>query len=332
MLILVLLSLLGSASAQRFIFSSDRIRQEVASPLSEAQNDLYLFDAGSEIRLTSTPDLAEYDPSPSSDSQLVAYASTDFIAGVTDYEASWTWRYHVIDLNGRELASWDLPGAENTFRPAGGFDIFWLPDRSGFLAQGYDADGAWEIHRYFLDQTDSIPLTKGFGIVPSADGRFVVTMRAGESYLVEIETGLETSLGEGYPLGWAPDGGAVFLERNFALLLVPPTSPERTKLIGDTGPYLALAWNPTRSAYAYTTVHEDGSSAVYFHDRRNTFLGSYGVEGLADSFDWLDDERLVLEWLPSSEEHLIAVIDRSGNIAVLVDSAGSDQTPRMLRP
>jgi hypothetical protein len=332
LLTLLLLSLLGSGSAQRFVFSSDRIRQEMTSPLSEAQNDLYLFDAGSEIRLTSTPDQAEYDPSPSPDGQLIAYASTNFIAGATDFEASWAWRYQVIDLAGRELASWDLPGGENTFRPAGGFDIVWQAGSRSFLAQGYDSAGAWEILHFSLGEAGSVPLAKGFGIVQSNDGRFLVTMRDGAVYVIEIATGLESALGEGYPLGWTPDSSAVFLERNFALLLVPPASPDRHKVVGDSGPYLALDWSPGRSAYAYTIVHEDGTSAVFFHDQRNTFQGSFGVEGSVDSFDWLDDERLVFELAPSPEERLIGVIDRSGNVVVLVDSAGEDQTPRTLRP
>jgi len=289
----------GLVAAQRFVFTSDRF-----SPLTVSQYDLFLYDDGSELRLTHTPDLAEYDPSPSADGNFIAYAATTFIASVTSYDDSWQWSYHVIDDRGQEVANWKLTGLDNDFRPAGGFDITWLGDNRSFLAQTLDEEGNWEVRRYLIDAQDPELLAKGFGIELNPDGLRFATARGGTTFLIDILSGQETPLLECTPLAWTPDGRDLYLAQDKSLLRVPLADPEAKQLVSDSGPYLDFHWSPDHRQYAYTTS-QDGTSAVFFHDADDTFLVSFELDGFAEDFDWLDDETLLLELARDTDEHLI---------------------------
>ncbi len=318
------LVVLTGAMAQRLVFVSDR-----ADALSLRQGELFLFDDGSELRLTSTPELAEFDPSPSPDGGLIAHAATSFLSGVSTFDDSWSWQYRVVDLSGRLREAWPLPGGDDSFRPAGGFAIAWLPDGRSFLAQGLDAAGNWEVHRFVLGARRTVRLAQGFGIVPSPDGSRFATSRNGIIYLVEVATGNEQVFAGGTPLGWTSDGLELLFEQNLALLRAPASDPEAVRFVGDSGPYLELRYRRDGGRYAYTTVHE-GRSAVFFHDADHRYLGSFDVGGFVESFDWLDDERVVLELVLPTGARRIDVLGSDGVQLTLIDSAGDDGAPRVL--
>lgn len=317
LIFLLSIGLLSGAWAQDFVFTSERL----------GTSDLFVRRGGFEVPLVVSDDLAEFDPSPSPDGRLIAYAATTFVLGVTDFDDDWSWEYRAVDLEGRERGRWSLPGGDNDFRPAGGFELVWLPDGLSFLAQGYGEDGAWQVHRFFLGTERIVRLGEGFGILPSPDGSAFAITRDDAVFVVAIADGLALPLGEGRALGWTPDGAALLVERNFALLLVP-LEDAATEVIGDSGPYLELHWSPDGRHYAYTIL-VGAASAIFFHDRDHAFLGSYDLAGLAADFDWLDDERVALE-LVSDDGRGIVSVDLAGRLAPLVDGGGAEGGPRRI--
>ncbi len=316
--LVLLLVLLGGAWAQDLVFTSERL----------GTSDVFVRRDGVTFPLVFSDDLAEFDPSPSPDGSLVAYAATSFVVGVTSFEDDWTWEYRAVDLEGRERGRWSLPGGDNNFRPAGGFELAWLPDGRSFLAQGYTEDADWEVRRFFLDTERTVYLGSGFGILLSPDGSAFAITRNDQVFVISIADGLTLPLGRGRALGWTPDGAALLVERNFGLLLVPIEDVAAAEVIGDSGPYLELRWSPDGRHYAYTILI-GADSAIFFHDGAHNFLGSFDLGGLAAGFDWLDGEQVALE-LVLDEERRIITVDVEGTLTTLVDGTGGDGGPRRI--
>lgn len=282
--------------------------------------DLLVGDEADERTLLRDDAYDLFDPSPSPDGALIAVAATEALAPPAVSRDGTRWSFRVIDRDGAERWSWTLPGSDGRFRPAGGYELVWLPDGRSLLAQGFRDDFVWEVRRYFVGATRSVALGEGFGILLAPDGeRFAVTRDEGIA-VVRIADGRERLLGSGRALGWTPDGAALVIERNFALLLLPLDAPGATELIGDSGPYIAMAWDPSRRRYA-VTIPLGGESAIFFYDRESRYLASFELPGFAADLAWLDEERVAVE-LANDAGWSIVTIDLTGRVDSLVPQSG----------
>src|SRR5690554_4382213 len=116
------------AAAQEFIFVTGRMSalpSFAADGQLLSQNELFLYRDGSQIRLTFTPEVSEWDPRPSPSGRYLAYVVNQL---VTDWEAvdvmlDGVWHLRIMDLETLEiLQEWELPDTTSVWRPAGGFD------------------------------------------------------------------------------------------------------------------------------------------------------------------------------------------------------------------
>lgn len=62
-------------------------------------------------------------------------------------------------------------------RPAGGFQLRWLPGEKALLGQVPTETGRWEVHRFDLGSPRSTRVTEGFGVVLDAAGSRFATER-----------------------------------------------------------------------------------------------------------------------------------------------------------
>jgi hypothetical protein len=302
--------LLCVAYAQPLLFTSDR----------NGTLDLFSLDGAAERTLRRDDAFDIFDPSRSPDGSLVAYAATEAIADPAASRDGTTWSYRLIDRDGAERWRWELPGSDGRFRPAGGFELIWLPDGRSLLAQGYGDDFVWQVRRYFVGAERSVLLGEGFGILLAPDGeRFAVTRDEGIA-VVTIADGRERLLGPGFALGWTPDGAALVIERNSALFVVPIDDPAATDFIGDSGPYIGMASAPDGGRYA-VTIPLDGDSAIFFYDREHRFLGSFELPGFAADLAWLDGGRVAVE-LAHDAGWSIVTVDLAGRVSSLVPESG----------
>jgi hypothetical protein len=282
--------------------------------------DLIVVDGADERTLLRDDAVDLFDPSPSPDGDLIAVAATEALADPAASREGTDWSFLVIDRSGAERWRWALPGSDGRFRPAGGFDLVWLPDGRSLLAQGFRDDFVWEVRRYFLDAERAVALGTGFGILLAPDGeRFAITRDEG-IYLVRIADGRERLLGSGYALGWSADGEALVIERNSALFVVPIDDPDATDFIGDSGPYIGMVSAPDGGRYV-VTIPLDGDSAIFFYDREHRFLGSYELPGLAADLAWLDGGRVAVELAHDAGWSIVA-IDPKGRVSSLVPESG----------
>ena len=321
---------LALAAAQEFVFVSDRVLRslERIDGSFYSQSDLFLYRNGSEIRLTFTADAAEYDPIPSPDGQFIAYAVTDLVHPVDD-DADWQWRLEVIDLLLRRTqASWKMPNSEGITRPAGGFAIAWLEDGRSFLAQVPGEGSQWEVHRFSIGQPESEMVARGFGVVTSPDGAYVATARNGITYAIDLAKGEEVVLAAGDPLGWNGND-TLLIARTDAVTEVDVTS-QRADLVADYfGQYYGLRWNPARDLYAYI-LEQNETWYVTIARADHQEVETYSFTSFVETLDWLSDEHLVLS-LERDGASALALLDLFGNDPIIVDSIGSDHSPRALR-
>lgn len=319
-----------AANAQEFVFVSDRLLRfdhAIVEGDYHLQSDLFIYRSGSEVRLTRTPDQDEYDPMPSPDGRLVAYAAQDALhpAG----EQTWAWRFEVIDLLlGQRLASWELPNSRDMTRPAGGFSITWLPDSHGFIAMVPRGNDAWMIHQFTLGESDSTLLADGASPVLSPDGRYLAfaNPRIG---IFDIKRGEHVMWTAGdHPLGWFDDTH-LFVASPEMLELVDITTGERQQLFDYYGLYGTLAWSPSGRHYGFSLLQDDAWYLIIAN--RNHKSDNYvQLNGQLFSFDWLKNDTLVYSFMTSADDLAIASIDLAGNNPILVDSHMNDFDARAI--
>lgn len=308
---------------QRVIFTSDR-----ADPRAVRQNEIFVYDRGSELRLTDTPVWAEYDPVPSPDGAWIVTAATNFLYGFTSFDDEWSWRYVLVDENGRQHQSWSLEGSSGSFRPAGGYQIAWLPDGRSFLANAYDDTGDWRVVRYVLDSAQTIALGQGYETVLHPDGERFATSHNGIIYLVEIATGERTTLAGGRPLGWSADGSELIFEQGTTLFRARPEDPDRLRILGDAGPYVSLRNAPGGERYAVASIAGEASSIV-FYDADHELAQSWLLAESVVALEWLDDAWLVIE-LVDPDGRRLELLSIDGDRIPFVDSFADDASPRVL--
>jgi hypothetical protein len=312
--------------AQHFVFVSDRGLQSFQANEEgrfPVQNDLFIYRDGSEIRLTRTTDQSEYDPSPSPDSQLLAYAVTH----VNHYDETRSWSYRVIDLPlGREVASFDIARSTGETRPAGGFQITWL-DNTQFLAQVWGSGNHWEIHRFTLDNAESEFVTHGFGIALSPDKQRLVTEFNEMVKVVDLETGEHTLQAAASPLAWYNDTH-IFVTRPDSLMLLDTDSQSLNQMASYLGWYYDLRVSPDQTHYAYVSEYED-TWYVTIVNRNHEEVAERSFISYVTGLEWLTSDQLILT-LYEGERSKLVVLDFLGNAPYLVDSAGYDYSARAL--
>lgn len=312
------LALLGFAGAQKFLFVSNRV---LGSEYSR-QNDVFLYRDGSELRLTHTLRAHEYDPVASLDGRLIAYAVREEPATV-DKGDNWYWKFEVMDvLLSRPLASWQVPGTRGMTRPAGGFNLTWLPEGGSFLAQVPGNAGEWEIHRFTVGTDNSELVGRGFGIVLSPDGRRLATERNGVVYVLELDTGRETPLAAGTPLGWAGNTH-VFVARTDGLDLIELGTQARRSLHSFYGKYTDFSWSPDGRHYALSLVQDDQWFLI-FVTRDHAFVEDYLIPGAIYGLEWLDNRAVIFSFLKEAGDLAIAMLDLDGYDPLLVDTWADD--------
>lgn len=325
-LLVMLILILGTTQAQHFVFVSDRGLQSFQANEEgrfPVQSDLFIYRDGSEIRLTRTTDQSEYDPSPSPDSQLLAYAVTH----VDHSDETRSWSYRVIDLPlGREVASFDIARSTGETRPAGGFQITWL-DSTQFLAQVWGSAHDWEIHRFTLGNVDSEFIARGFGIALSPDKQRLVTEFNEMVKVVDIQTGEHTLQAAGTPLAWYDDT-QIFVTRPDSLMLLDTDSQSLSQLANYLGWYYDLRVSPDQLHYAYVSEYED-AWYVTIVNRNHDEVAERSFISYVTGLEWLTSDQLILT-LYEGEKSKLVVLDFLGNAPYLVDSAGYDYGARAL--
>lgn len=321
-LLALLLSAALTAQAQQVLFVSDR-----HDPRGVLQNDVYRWEGGSEDRVTETPGWAEFDPEPTPDGDRFVVAATNFIDGVTRFDDDWSWRYAVHREDGRLLDRWDIAGSEGTFRPAGGFQIAWLPDGDSFLGNAYDPGlRDWRVVRYVVGAERTIDLGYGFDIVLHPDGERFATSRHGVVEVVEIATGERRGVFTGRPLGWTKDGTELIFDQNGVLYRARPDGdPRDRRVLAEDGTWIGLRYAP-RAGYAVAGIGQDTSTLVFFDEEHVRERKLTVVTPIVD-FDWLDETWLVVEYV-TSRERWLELVAVDGRIAPFVDSHGEDGSPR----
>lgn len=342
---LAVVALFSLAAAQEFFFSSDRI----LNANFHRQFEIFLYRDGSELRITTTPDLDEYDPVASDDGGLVAYAAKER-GGDFAQENGGVWIFEVVDpLLGRQLAHWEVPNSRGMSRPAGSFNLAWLADGRSLLGQVPSANGGWEIHRFTIGKAGSEVVTRGYGIVLSSDRQHLATERNGVVYVLELGTGRETALAAGIPLAW-DDDGHLFVAKTDELELVDTKTQTARRLHTFYGEYVDLAWSPNREHYAFS-LFQDGQWFIILVARDHTIVEDYLIPGAIYSLDWLDDRTVIFSFRKASDKEkkasdsdkekkagdkeagdlAVALLDLDGNDPVLVDSWADDYGVSLVR-
>lgn len=306
-----------SGHAQRFVFATDRDFVESTVIL---QSELFLYDDGSQLRLTRTPEQSEYDAAVSPGGDWLVYA-------VLVDEATQAWEYQVRAIDDETIVARFPVNDEATdmTRPAGGFPLRWA-DNARFVAQTADADFDWSVVR-FNRNGDSTPLAQGYGVALSPGSSQLATGRDGVSYVIDVESGDEARLADGTPLGWYDDDG-VLIFRDDAVYLVSAADGSEALLHDDLGYSFAFAWSPARRYYALLGVRfEQPYLLVYNPDHE--LVSSRDLAGAVNDISWLDDSTMLFS-TQLGEDSLVLSIDLTGRETVLVESFGSDFAPLAL--
>lgn len=335
---LAALFLFSRTHAQSFVFLSDRLpRAEAARTSGYAQQtDVFLYRDGSELRLTNTDGASEYDAVPSPTGALLAYVTVD-LAPVADVPAPFApqgWHVEVLDLlTLRVVARWQIDNTVGMTRPAGGFQLRWLPGEQALLGQVPTTDGRWEVHRFDRGFPRSTRLAEGFGIVLDASGTRFATERAGVVYAVDVTTGdpvttAPVAVAAGTPLGWVDDEVLIALPEG--MIRASPTSSGVFDVFAFPGNYGELAWSPDGAHYA-VVLHQDGSWFVIVATREHRFVEDYQLPGPVEGLDWLADDAMVFSVERESTHFGIAALRLDGYDPVLVDSWADDFGPKVVR-
>lgn len=335
---LIALIVFSSAHAQSFVFLSDRLPRAGAERITgyAQQTDVFLYRDGSELRLTHTDDASEYDAVPSPSGTLLAYVRVDLspVADVPAAPAPLGWHIEVLDLvTLRIVDRWQIDGSTGMTRPAGGFQLRWLPDEQALLAQVPTAPDAWEVHRFDRGVPRSTRLTEGFGIVLDAAGSRFATEHDGVVYALDVTTGADeatvpVAVAAGTPLGWA--GEEVLIALPEGMVRVSPTESGVVDVFAFPGDYGAVAWSPDGAHYA-VVLQQDGYWFVIVANRDNGFVEDYQLPGPVEGLDWVADDTLVFAVEREATHFGIATLRLDGYDPVVVDSWADDFGPRVVR-
>lgn len=301
-----LLFILNISLAQKFVYVSS------LSSDTPLLSKLFIYDNGESKALFDRleADEAAFDPEPSPDGQHVAYLEKNGLG----------WSLVVVDLAGNEIARWDVPGSQETFRPAGGFQPTWL-DETTLLAQTPAGNG-WDIYEFRFDASPK-HLTEGFGIFLSPDKQKLLT-NVGENVMrVDLKTRQSVVIGKGETWGWAGDDRAVILQ-NGDLYSVKTTGDEI--LLARLGLEFIAAFSrsPDGTKFALVEV-DDGVFFVQVHDGQGRLLRQ--PLGGVDTLEWLDNETILVSYQKDETEDydsVIATLKLDGTLTELVNSEGSD--------
>ena len=323
--------ILTNALAQDFLFLSDRIpRLEVQADAESytGQMDVFVYRSGSEVRLTYTDDVSEFDPVPSPDGRYLAVASSSFVYP-RPLEVS-SWHYSVIDtLLSREVARFEMPASLGSLRPAGGFQITWLPDGSAFLAHVPKENFEWSIYRFDVQALSSEFVTDGFGISLNRDASKLATSLDGLVHVVDLISLERVDLIEGEPFAWTTDEDLLIARPN-SFRLIDSGTGEGQELFDFFGFYSGFAWSPDFENYAFILSQQETWFVVAVTSE-HAFIDEYKLPGVIDSVDWLSRDTLVVSYLKESGDFAIIELKVDGTRRTLVDSWVHDYGIRVTR-
>lgn len=292
-------AVMSSATAQEFLFVSDRLPAEPAYGASGnalRQNELFLYRDGSEIRLTFTPDEAEWDPAPSPSGKYVAYVVNDTII---DYQAvewpeTWNWSVRLMELEtGLLLEEWPLPGTSGIERVAGGFSIAWYPDEQSLLVQALAPDLSGLVA--LLERGDPEPriLGRGFGVSLDPERGWFATSVDGHATVFDPISGHQYPLRAGQPLGWA--GTDLVIGGPEMLSVYDPVTAEQVILDEGTDYYYSqFTVSPDGLNYAWIRYSYGAGSVITVASSDLSERTSWQTPDYAAELRWLDDSSLLL--------------------------------------
>ena len=318
-------------NAQDFVFVSSRLQIDTDLSLAEdwqkTQNELFLYKNGSEIRLTYSNDLKEYDPSISPNGKLIAYVASSWVYP-NELENS-SWQVIVSDLRGRQIASFPLPNTQSEMRPAGGFSLAWLANSSGFFGNSYKKDSYdWDIYFFDINNKSSKKVAEGFMPALNPNNNLLASYLNNEVRIFDLSLDESWSVFEGVPLAWYDDTN-IFVQNDDGLYLVDVYSAELPDLIYDVaGIYEYFVVNDSRE-YAFALRSNDANttgSSLHKFVKRDTLI-EVQLDGIVTGLSFLADGSLVYS-LQNDFSDQIYKINEHATITPLVSSFGSDYSPQ----
>jgi hypothetical protein len=305
--LICLLFILNISLAQKFVYVSS------LSSDTPLVGKLFLSENGESKALTDKleADDAAYDPEPSPDGQEIAYLEKNGLG----------WSLVVVDLTGNEVARWDLPGSQETFRPAGGFQPTWLGDKT-LLAQTPAGNG-WDIYEFLFDASPK-RLAEGFGIFLSPDKQKLLT-NVGENVMrVDLKTRQSAAIGTGEVWGWVGDDRAVILQKGD--LYSVKTSGDELLLAKVSLEFLAgFSRSPDGTKFALVDINDEGAFVQIYDGQGRLLRQAVGI--VVDTLEWLDDETLLISYQQGESKNydtVIATLALDGTLTELVNSEGAD--------
>jgi hypothetical protein len=301
-----LLFVLNISLAQKFVYVSS------LSSDTPLLGKLFIYDNGESKALTDKleADDAAYDPEPSPDGQGIAYLEKNGLG----------WSLVVVDLSGNEVSRWEVPGSQETFRPAGGFYPTWLDDKT-LLAQ-VPAGNGWDIYEFRPDASPK-RVAEGFGIFLNPAKTQLLT-NVGENVMrVDLKTHQSVAIGTGETWGWVGDDRAVVLQ-NGDLYSVETIGDEI--LLAKIGLEFLAAFSrsPDGTKFALVEVNDEGFF-VQIHDGEGRLLRQ--PLGAVDTLEWLDNETILVSYQKDEADNydsVIATLKLDGTVTELVNSDGAD--------
>ena len=332
--VLLCLAFTAGAAAQSFVFVSNRLAADPEIGPSGAQlsqNELFLYEDGSEIRLTFTPGQDEWDPAVSPSGRYLAYVVSDRIIDwdAPDLPASWSWQLRVMDLDSRLLLEqWQLPSGSDTTRPAGGFDIAWSADEQGLFVQGTDAQHEGLIARVTVGDDGVETVGRGVGIELNPGLGWFATTLDGYATVIDPLYGASYPLVMGEAVAWL--GDRLVVGGMGPLLLIDPITAERVTLGPDGGYYAQFVTSPDGSRHAWLRYTlEDNGTVVTVTDANFRTVDSWSQDYVAD-VRWLDDETLLLAGMEGGRMTLSSVRLEDRMRHVLVGTLSDNMLPEVM--
>lgn len=317
--------------AQDFVFVSSRI--QIDADLSQAeewqtnQNEFFLYKDGFEVRLTSTNNLDEYDPSISPDGKLIAYVASSWVYP-NELENS-NWQLFVTDLRGRQIANFSLANSQSEMRPAGGYTISWLANSSGMFTNVINPDSYdWDVYYFDIATKDSKKVAEGFMPLLSPDNKLLATYLDGTVRIYNLDLDESWTISEGIALAWY-DNNSVAIDDDLSLKLVNVYDSQVIKelysaqgvyeyfSINDTGEYIFALRQPSSSVV--------GSSLHRF--KNNEAILELQLDDVITGLSFLADGSLVYS-LQNDYSDQIYKINSHGKITPLVASFGANYRPQ----
>lgn len=306
-----LLFILNISLAQRFVYVSS------LSSDTPLLGKLFIYDNGESKPLIDRleADDGAYDPEPSPDGQKIAYLEKNGLG----------WSLVVIDLTGSEG---DVPGGQETFRPAGGFQPTWLDDKT-LLAQ-VPAGNGWDIFEFRQDISPK-RVTEGFGIFLNPAKTELLTNVSENVMRVGLKTRQSVAIGTGETWGWVGDDRAVILQNGD--LYSVKTMGDEILLAEINLEFLAgFSRSPDGTKFALAEINDEGAF-VQVHDGQGRLLRQ--AVGLAvDTLEWLDNDTLLLSYQQDESKNydtVIATLKLDGTLTELVNSNGADYMAKPIR-